>query len=120
MRLEKHYEKMASYLRTLPDKKQIDLDDISEIYTMKLNVPRNKAIWYNWDYKGALILNNGPLAVVQEMYVTLGEDDDTEDLCYYKGKPLSAMMLRRMCCQPLQAEPINLGDVDHVEDVAII
>lgn len=108
MRLDKQYEKMASYLQTLPETKQIDLDDISQIYTMKLNVPVNKSIWYTWDYKGNLILNNGPHAVVSEMLLTF---EDDEDHCKYKGKPLTAMMLRRMCCKPLQAEPINLGEV---------
>lgn len=120
MRLESQYEKMASYLKNLPEDKQINLDDISEIYTMKLNVPRNNAIWYNWDYKGNLILNNGPLAVVSEMLVTLDEFND--ELCLYKGIPLTAMKLRRMCCMPLQAEPVSLDNVlpDLEHNVVII
>lgn len=119
MFLDKQYEKMATYLKTLDEHKQIDLEDIGNIYSMKLNIPKNKAIWYTWGYDGNLILNNGPQAVVETMIVSFADDEES---CMYKGKPLTAMMLRRMCCKPLQAEPINLGETTYGDtaDVVVI
>lgn len=103
MKLTNHYARMSMYYALLPDKHPISLDDIDVLYPMRLNRTTADTIWYDWSTSGKLILHNGSQAVVEELVLTV--DDTKQELCYFKGKPLLAMTLRRMSCPPLYSEP---------------
>ena len=103
MKRDQQYTKMATYFATIPYKRHINLDDIDQLYPLRLSHTKLDSIWYDWSHMGKLILHNGSEATCTELVITVS--DDSKSKCFYKGNPLLAMTLRRLCCPPLLAEP---------------